>query len=150
MGKQCPKVANRQWLSLGNVANGLSKNIIQLKKYFYKKKPVQAPDDSWYIFTHAFNAIIKYVNICFKSLQGKDNFLAEQKERLNTCVKELDALFSIEKFEYGLGILLDTASIEQKISTLGDRYITRCGALGFLEGLGSMVCDLFDKQVDAE
>lgn len=67
------------------------------------------------------------------------------------CCDELEVqVSSVKSVTTGVDALIEEATLEQPLCRKGNRYVTMAGVLGFVEGLGSMVCNMFDLIVDAE
>lgn len=149
MCSQCPTVATTRWLSLGIVCSWMVKRRTDIRQYLNEKGPAQSPDEQWWILLHAFNAIMYPLDVCFKSLQGKTTTIVEQNDRLKMCSIELQCLVSVKDVNNtGMDLLAAVATLEQPLTQRGGRVVQRSGALEFIEGLGSLVCDLFDQLPD--
>lgn len=151
MGCKCPLVGATRWLSLANVSLWIVKNRADVKEYLDLKNPAQAPDATWWILVHAFDEVMGIVNICFKSLQEKDTLITEQNTGMQNCVSELLQLIAASSFgTSGVYSLLQAASLETQLYRKGTRVVERMGMLAFIESLGFLVCNMFDKIYDIE
>lgn len=111
-----------------------------------EKNTSQAPVAMWWILVHVFSNTIHTVNICFKSLQGKNTSLSEQKDRLTKCSQNLRTIIAIS-WDSGSAIdAIPQAATNQLSLTVNVGYTgTRGGILGLLEGIGSSIHQLFNS-----
>lgn len=72
MESKCPKVATTRWLSVETVCKWLARHCVPAREYFEEKQPAQNPGNALWIILHVVNDVMETVDICFKSLQGRD------------------------------------------------------------------------------
>ena len=92
MRTTCPTVAFTRWLSLGAVLKWFVQNRVRVISHLEEKLPSCTPSASWWALLFAVHQIMRPVDICFRSIQGRDTLLEEQ----NTKFAELrDAMKTI-------------------------------------------------------
>lgn len=91
------------------------------------------------------------INICSKSLQGKDIILFEQKDRLSMCAQDLRALISAcYDGENGIDALLHASTLQNHLTTLENQVLTQGGVHGSLKSLSSVMHQNFDPFSEGE
>jgi hypothetical protein len=82
MDSTCPTFVSTRWISMGNVLKWLKSKRTRLLEHFESKKPSCTPPLEWWIVVLIIQTLVERVEITFKSLQGMNTLVCEQRQQL--------------------------------------------------------------------
>lgn len=95
MGTTCPALSTTRWMSLGNCTSWILKHRERIEQYLEEKAPSVAPDTSWWVIVACVSNFMAPVDVCFKSMQGRDTLVAEQNVLIRKLADSLKEMLKI-------------------------------------------------------
>lgn len=96
MWKNCPKVAFKRYLSLGNALPWFARHRIRFLEYIEENSLSCRPSDSWWTFFLALRRVLGKLNILVQSLQSGYFLVTQQKASFCSFIVFLCEKFSVQ------------------------------------------------------
>jgi hypothetical protein len=95
MDSACPSFVSTQWISMGKVLKWLKSKRMRLLEHFEIQKPSCTPPLHWWIVVLIIQPLVERVEITFKSLQGMNPLVCEQRQHLSKLERDMIARCNI-------------------------------------------------------
>ena len=89
MKSKCPTFAETRWISMGSLLKWLVMKRIRLIRHFDEKKTRCTPPMHWWIVVYAIVGLVERVEKTFKSVQGLNTLVCEQRSLFSKLIQDL-------------------------------------------------------------
>ena len=142
MKSSCPTFVSTRWISMGKVLKWLKLKRIRLSEHFESKKPACTPPLEWWIVILVIQPLVERVEITFKSLQGLNTLVCEQRQQLSKLEQDIIARCNI----HGPTTAEEKTAFEQALQQnpkhgflMEDYYVTNQRVCDAIDEVGGFV-----------
>jgi hypothetical protein len=96
MKSTCPTFVTTRWLSLGKLLKWLIDKRVRLIQHFDQKKPACTSSTDWWIVVAVIYPLVQRVELTFKSVQGLNTLVCEQKSQLSKLLCNMQVHTNVE------------------------------------------------------
>lgn len=135
MGSTCPAVTETIWNSMGRATTWILENSKRIEHHLEEKQPSVTPQRFWWVLLAMVKCAMDLIDVCFKSIQGKERIDPEQTSTFQTLAENVKQLVNISPVNCGDLILLveSEAIVAQKLHYPNTFLVTEKSLTKFIE-----------------